>query len=386
MVIAASFALVVAACSSSSTESSATSAAEEITTTAAPAEETTAAPTTEAMEEETTAPPTTEAMEEEEAAPVACDTEVAAGVHTLTVDGIDVMLYIPAGAEGVFAPMMVNLHPSSGTAAQTFADSIHMADSNGVALLVPEGVAAPMLGGWQWNVPGVPLFQGLPLENNRDDVAFIEQVIDAAFEEACIDPARVYIAGFSGGARMASQVACGLGDRIAAVVPISGVRFPLASDADLGLPDSEDCDPARPVPVLAIHGVQDPVNVWADEPPAPEPGQSWSVVPAKDKEGGAWSYSGQTAINRWVEFNGCDATPTTTSLNDSMELVEYGGCTDGADVKVVLVKGGGHAVPGYPNKYGPGQANMDVNGWDLAWDLMASYHLSEELAAASSGN
>ncbi|HID23946.1 MAG TPA: hypothetical protein EYP14_16315, partial [Planctomycetaceae bacterium] len=148
-----------------------------------------------------------------------CNTEIAAGTHVLEVDGYDVLLYVPESAPDRHVPLVVNLHPSFGSGEATLAQSMHVADENGFAMLAPSGAVPIDIFGtsiFEWNVPGVPLFSfggGYAPPGTRDDVAFIEQAIDAAAEEMCINLARVYVTGFSGGARMASQLACDLSDR-----------------------------------------------------------------------------------------------------------------------------------------------------------------------------
>jgi polyhydroxybutyrate depolymerase len=296
-----------------------------------------------------------------------CDAQIEAGTHVLNVDGYEVLLYVPESAAKKHVPLVVNLHASGGTGAgmlDGFYDTRHVADANGFALLAPTGVAAPLFGGWQWNVPGVPLFLGLPIENDRDDVEFVEHAIDAAGDAMCLDMARVYVTGFSGGARMASQLACDLADRVAAVAPISGVRFPLASDAALGLPDSQDCDPDRNIPILAMHGTNDATNPWDAGTP-----------------GTAWSYSGEAAIDRWAEFNACQPTPRVTAMTDNIDLVEYRACHANADVKVVMINDGNHTVPSYPVPWEE-LPNDEIDGFEVAWDLLASYRLPGRYVAA----
>lgn len=296
-----------------------------------------------------------------------CKTQIEAGTHELNVDGYGVLLYVPETAARKHVPLVVNLHASGGTGAgmlDGFYDTRHVADANGFAMLAPTAVAAPLFGGSQWNVPGVPLYLGLPIENDRDDVEFIEQAIDAAGDAMCIDMARVYVTGFSGGARMASQLACDLADRVAAVAPISGVRFPLASDAAVGLPDSQDCDPDRNIPILAMHGVNDSTNPWDTGTP-----------------GTAWSYSGEEAIDRWVEFNSCRPNPRVTAMTDNIDLVEYRACRRHADVKVVMINNGNHTVPSYPVPW-EGPPNMEIDGYEVAWDLLSSYRLPGKYVAA----
>ncbi len=299
-----------------------------------------------------------------------------AGTHVLNVDGYEVLLYVPESAPDQDVALVVNLHPSSGTGEVTLSESKHVADEKGFAMLAPNGVAGVLADGWQWNVPGVPLFKGLPLENDRDDVVFIGHAIDAVAEKMSIDLSRVYAMGFSGGARMASQLAIDLSDKLAAVAMISGIRFPLASDVALGLPDSKDSIPVRHIPVIAIHGLLDSVNVWGDVPPVVDPPAAWEIN--APKPGSAWSYSGKTAVKRWIDFNECKEIPSVIAITDNIDLLEYRKdyYTDPL-VTVVLVKNAGHTIPGYPNPWLPGHENMEIDGYELAWNLLSKYSLSE---------
>ena len=91
----------------------------------------------------------------------------------------------------------------------------------------------------------------------------------------CIDRNRVFATGFSGGARMASQLACDASKIFAAVAPVSGLRFP------------SPCPSTRAVPVAAFHGTADPVDPYAGH------GQKY------------WTYSVPVAAGRWAVHNRC---------------------------------------------------------------------------------
>jgi len=58
----------------------------------------------------------------------------------------------------------------------------------------------------------------------------------------------VYATGFSGGARMTSQLACDDAGLFAAVAPVSGLRRP------------KPCATTRAVPVISFHGSADPID------------------------------------------------------------------------------------------------------------------------------
>lgn len=287
------------------------------------------------------------------------------------------LAYVPESAVGKPAPVVVNLHPTGGTGLKSLMQSRQAADENGFVVMAPTGTVGPVFDGWTWNVPGVPSFGGdqYPSDDTRNDVEFIGQALDKLPEVACIDPARIYAVGFSGGGRMASTLACEMSDRIASVVAIGGIRFSEASDTELGLPKAVQCAPARPIPMQAIHGRWDATNPWFSE----AQGQTPFVDPAKDdapieaaapKPGSSWSYSGEEALARWVENNGCDAEPTVTQLADGVEQRDYQGCTADAEVALVFIDGLGHAVPGHEEPWSPGQADSPIEGFALAWQLL----------------
>jgi polyhydroxybutyrate depolymerase len=79
------------------------------------------------------------------------------------------------------------------------------------------------------------------------DAAFVAAVLDRIERERCVDRRRVFATGFSNGGFFASLLGCALADRIAAIAAVGGAH---------ALPG---CTPARPVPVLLLHGRADEV-------------------------------------------------------------------------------------------------------------------------------
>lgn len=310
-----------------------------------------------------------------------CRSTVEAGDQTITVDGASVAVYLPAGRDGRRKPLVLDLHGSSSNGvAQMAGDGIKaLADQEGFVVAAPNGAVpfspAPGFSGYAWNIPGVPLVGTAvyPPAGTRDDVAFLAHVIDAVSGSACIDAKRVYATGVSGGGRMASQVACDLPDRIAAIAPISGVRFPLASDTP---PHTVTCSPGRAVPVIAIHGVWDPVNAFAATPP-PE-ASSLPAAIAPPVPGSSWSYSAEEAVARWAANNGCKPTPRVAAETPNIDVVSYRACKANADVVLYKVKNSGHASPGhgieaYDFLLNP--TNDEVDGTVVAWDFLSAHHL-----------
>src|ERR1044072_1530092 len=142
-------------------------------------------------------------------------------------------LFVPPGYDGhQRLPLVLDLHGSGGNSAgqarNSGLETVSASERFVVATL--DAVDA------RWNVP---VQAGRP-----DDVAYVSDVIDHVARQVCIDEARIYATGFSGGARMTSLLGCKLGSRLAAIAPVSGLRLPAAGQCSGG-----------PVPVLTFHGL-----------------------------------------------------------------------------------------------------------------------------------
>ncbi|MCS6915129.1 MAG: PHB depolymerase family esterase [Myxococcales bacterium] len=155
-----------------------------------------------------------------------------------------------------------------------------------------------------------------------DDVGFVRLLLDRLALTLCIDPARVYATGMSNGGFFAYRLACELADRIAAVAPVAGQS---------GL---KTCTPARPVPILHIHGTADTLVPYGGGTPPLASNLRFPSV--------------QESINGWVERNGCRPEPRTQLQLPDSRCVVYPGCRAEATVMLCTVERGGHSWPGGP--------------------------------------
>src|SRR5690606_32702325 len=235
-------------------------------------------------------------------------------------------------------PLVLDLHPSGGNAAQQAAIGSMQAaaDEHGFVVAWPEGgVRLPQTPeGRYWNIPGVPLVSGVETPADaRDDVKFLEELIAQLTSRACIDADRVFVTGFSGAARMSSHLACALGDRIAAIAPVGGLRAGRPDPQNAQSPASASCKPERPVAVVAFHGTDDAVN------------------PYQGGGGPHWGYSIPAALERWAALNGCSDSPERTKVASDVTRVSYRDCEADVVVELYLIdaprtSGGGHTWPG----------------------------------------
>jgi polyhydroxybutyrate depolymerase len=213
-------------------------------------------------------------------------------------------LFVPPAYDGrMRLPLVLDLHGSGGSSAGQARNSGFeiVAAREGFAVATLDADSA------RWNVP---------IANERpDDVAYVSDVIDHVAARVCIDAARVYATGFSGGARMSSLLGCKLNARIAAIAPVSGLRWPAPCEG-------------RPVPVLTFHGLADPQNPYDGKAPG---------------RGAEWMESVPDALAGWARHDGCDLKVVLEDPPGPLSTMRYDGCQGGADVRMIRIDGLGHS-------------------------------------------
>ncbi|MGJ6969467.1 extracellular catalytic domain type 1 short-chain-length polyhydroxyalkanoate depolymerase [Streptosporangium sp. G11] len=289
-----------------------------------------------------------------------CTRTVGAGESTVqvTFNGTryPVAVYVPSTAQPpVRLPLVLNLHGTSSTGSgQLWYSNMKPAADAGRFLVAAPSGAIPNGSGYAWNVPGV----GTSPVGARDDVAFLGAIIDALTTTLCIDPARVYGTGYSGGGRMLSAYACLRPDRIAAIAPVAGLRAGRPDPSNTSRPDPASCQPARPVPVIAFHGQQDNTNPY---------GGGGSAL---------WQYSVPAAQQRWAAIDGCPGSPATTQVSAHVSRIAYQFCRNGTAIVLYAVSDGGHTWPGTPNpSLGNGNTTREIDANALMWQFFQQYQL-----------
>ena len=238
------------------------------------------------------------------AAQASCAIAAAAGVseQRLTSGGRDrtYRLFVPPGYDGrTPLPLVLDMHGSGGTADRQAATSRFetLAASEGVLVATLQAAAE----GNRWNVPVT--------SERPDDVRYVSDVIDDVAKRACTDERRVYATGFSGGARMSSLLACKLNDRIAAIAPMAGLRWPGRCEG-------------RAVPVLTFHGLADPQNTYDGHVAS---------------RAGEWDESVPEALAGWAKHNRCKGDAVLDDPPGPLSTLSYKGCA--AEVRLVRIDG-----------------------------------------------
>jgi polyhydroxybutyrate depolymerase len=252
--------------------------------------------------------------------------------HTLIVDGLErrFEFAVPPNAAAPL-PLVIEFHGSGHAGADQMAASgfADLARTERFAVaapdaLIPVRTRPDWLQGHAWHVPGVPLVTDEFPERPPDDVAFVRTLIAALVDGGIADAQRVYLTGFSGGARMCSYVAGMLAPRIAAFGTVAGLRVP----PDAGAP---------PPPAIAIHSRADQINPFegglgarwdlgVEETEAAFAARYHLTGPAVDIHAGIvrHAYRGGRGDERLVTYTLADALHNWPGSRDVRHRFQYG--------------------------------------------------------------
>lgn len=260
-----------------------------------------------------------------------------------------------AGNEAATVPLVLALHgrggTGPGTADLTGFDAV--ADEHGFIVAYPTGIDN------EWNyVDGI---QGYDL--NTPDLEFLRVLVADLSARYPVDPARVYVAGFSNGGYMAQHLACKAADLFAAYASVGAAGYG-------GQPGN--CGDPEPVSILFIHGTADAVVPFAG---LRQEGPNGPVTVLASVE--------QTFVY-WAYRLGCsdDVRPTVlpTVLSPSMEVhvLEALDCPPGYELQTVVIVGGGHNWPGRPGTVPTqigGEVNLDLDASRYVWEFFERHTL-----------
>ncbi|HYD19015.1 MAG TPA: PHB depolymerase family esterase [Patescibacteria group bacterium] len=287
-------------------------------------------------------------------------------------------MHVPKDLEGKPGlPVMMVLHGGGGNAKgmQVMTGMDGVADKNGFIAVYPEGYGSPMIDSMRtWNAGTCC---GAAVRKDVDDVGYIGAVIDALSSTYKIDTRRVYATGHSNGAMMSYRLACEMSDRIAAIAPNAGQR------------GFSPCNLKRPVPVMHIHGTEDPCALYG----------------GGDKCGGCFSRFLGIGNDNWpcksvpqtvqetAEMNGCGKEAEVTFSKGAVSCESFA-CPQNAAVQLCAINGAGHIWAGKHDR-GPavcaedpdkkictryreivGPPNADIDAGQLAWDFVKQFRLS----------
>lgn len=211
-------------------------------------------------------------------------------------------------------PLVVFLHGYGGSGSGTMRNRgmVEPLLARGYAVMAPEGSERPNRGGRKsWNfIPGF---------GERDETAFLSEVVQDAENRFGINADRVMLGGFSAGGFMVNYLACKAPETFSAYVPVSGGFW---------RPHPETCK--GPIRMFHTHG-------WTD-----------NVVPLEGRVlGGGRFQQGDiyAGFEIWREANGCvDHKPAGFSTTGNFMRRRWTTCAKGSALEFALFPGG-HTVP-----------------------------------------
>ena len=169
---------------------------------------------------------------------------------TIAVDDVDRAFHVfaPTQADGPHA--LVVLLNGGSVGPWRFPQQFRweeLAEEQGIVIAIPIGMTfPPNEGAWQLNTDA----------DSMQDIDFVTAMIDNISANNEIDPARIYAVGYSLGSMFSYELACQMSTQFAAIASFAGT-MPVTPKA---------CEPERNVPIMHLHGVNDPIiaygNTW----------------------------------------------------------------------------------------------------------------------------
>ena len=221
------------------------------------------------------------------------------------------------------------------------------ADKKGIVVVYPE-----YMGNWDWDLK--------PAEKSKE-VAFTNKIIDTVINTYNVDKTRIYQTGYSSGAEISYILACTLSEKIAAFAPVAG---------NLRKSYADGCSTVKkPVPIMLVHGTSDPYEKWEGN---------------IEKQ----MFSVDETLNFWKKRNICKEKTTEISFphNNSdgnpttATLYQNNSCTNGSEVSIIKIEGGGHTWPGSPSSLRIekflGSTNYDISANEQIWDFFSNHRLN----------
>jgi len=172
------------------------------------------------------------------------------------------------------------------------------------------------------------------------DLQYLPELIGHLRHELFIDSTRIFGAGFSNGGLFTHTVGCELANEVTALAVISATMDPQTAFS---------CSPSLTVPILLLHGTEDPSFPWGGE------GIYLSV---------------SSTVSGWADINGCIGEPTVNWLPDTEDdgtrvwTEAYQDCDYDAEVLFYGIEGGGHTWPGvsgFPPSFGLTSQDISIN-------------------------
>lgn len=219
------------------------------------------------------------------------------------------LIHVPPNYENTTTtPLLLDFHPMAfdATWQRSASGYLELSDSAGFIAVWPQGLDNT------WNVGPCCA------TTEVDDFAFVTALVRQLSTEICIDQQRIYASGFSFGGTMAYYLGCNHAETFAAVA---------VSSADLLATSEIECNPSRPVGVIAFRGTADTVFPYAGGDANP-PGQPEVVHEFQGAVG---------TFETWAVLDECEGDPTSRNEDGCST---YTSCAQETQVTLCTTEGG----------------------------------------------
>lgn len=237
----------------------------------------------------------------------------------------DVRIYVPTAHDGISElPLVLNFHGfgSNGQQQAALSGYEELAEAEGFIVVHPTGIPASTdeEARNSWELADVD-------DPEKDDVAFVDELLDVLIADYCVDESRVYATGMSGGGLFTSRLVCDMSDRIAAAVSVAALAY------------SDSCQPDRAVPFMAIHGTDDPtVPFDGDLTGTRFEGEAFAEVLFEDNPI-------PQQFGEFAAVMGCAPEGERVQQSPEVMVTSYEDCDEAVPMVFYEVIGGGHSWP-----------------------------------------
>ena len=286
--------------------------------------------------------------------------------ETIIVDGEErsYIIHVPQSYDGEMeVPLVVVLHGGGGNAKniEEVTDFTLKSEQEGFLVVYPEGTGILKRKLHTWNVG---FCCGYALENNIDDVQFIESLITHLKQQYSINRSRVYATGMSNGGIMAYRLGAELSYIFAAIAPVVAQIGGQATEEEeiWRIPE-----PEHPVSVMAFNGMQDTRVPYYGGPPINNSSHVY------------WWMGVNDSIGFWVEQNQCTSFPKrNVSENGNIIIDTYTGGNARTEVVLVSIVDGTHSWPGGEKGWDKGdEPTTEISATDMMWDFFVTHPKQE---------
>jgi polyhydroxybutyrate depolymerase len=256
----------------------------------------------------------------------------------IIVDGVEHEYYVftPTNEANGLSPLLVLLQGGGADAGWRFASQFDweaLAEEEGMIIALPSGKrVGDNEGAWQLNTNS----------ESMQDIDYLEAMISEISSKYTVDASRIFAVGYSLGSMFSYELACQMSTRFAAIASFAGT-MPVTPNS---------CNPERNIPIMHVHGVQDPIIAYANT----WDWKSWDSVGTMQDV--------PSLVQYWKDKYNCRYENET--VNESVAHFVYDACDQGARIEHYRLENGTHDWP------------ADINGeptYSVMWSFLSGYSL-----------